>query len=112
MARKKLPKQQVDEDYLYVGADLRDELLAGIRALDWAEDKPRADKVASALQRAAPYRKGYLVDAHDWTWEDEDFLRSIIDMVVEDEGHSMMSHGMNLWNTRLGRQIHALREKL
>lgn len=112
MARPVVKKSKADEDYLYVGRDLRDELISAIGSLSWDEEKERADKIKRALQLAAPYRKGYLIDAHDWTWEDEDFLRSIVDIVVEDEGHSMMSHGMNLWSTRLGRQIMALRERL
>jgi hypothetical protein len=112
VGKVKSRRKEEDEDYLYIGRDLRDELISAIAALSWDEEKARTDKIKSALQLAAPYRKGYLVDAHDWTWEDEDFLRSIVDTVVEDEGHSMMGRGMNLWNTRLGRQIMALRDKL
>ncbi len=110
-ARKSKSK---DVDYLYIGRDLRDELVSAISSFSWDKDKDKeyADKIKRALQLAAPYRKGYLVDAHDWTWEDEGFLASIVAMIVEDEGHSMMSHGMNLWNTRLGRQILSLRDKL
>lgn len=101
------------EGYYYVGDTLRDELIIAIDALGWeGEDKGRAAKIKSALQIAAPHRKGYLFDTHGWTWDDEDFLKSIVDMVEEDEGHSSMSHGVAFGNTPIARQIRALREKL
>ena len=100
------------EDYYYVGAMLRDELIKAIDALDWDKDKPQAAKIKSALQLAAPQRKGYLFDTHGWTWNDEDFLKSIIDMVEEDESHSALSRGAAFGNTAIARQIRALREKL
>ena len=100
------------EGYLHVGDMLRDELIKAIDALGWEEDKDRAAKIKSALQIAAPHRKGYLFDTHGWTWEDEDFLKSIVEMVEEDEGHSATSHGIAFGNTPIARQIRALREKL
>lgn len=102
------------EGYYYVGAMLRDELIAAIDALDWEdEDKERAAKIKSALQIAAPHRGGYLFDVHGWDWQDYDFLKSIlVDSVEEDLGHTAMSRGIGFGNTPIGRQIRALREKL
>lgn len=102
------------EGYYYVGDVLRDELLRAIDGLGWeGEDVPRAAKIKSALQLAAPHRKGYLFDVHGWSWEDYDFLKSIlVDSVETDWGHSAASRGFSAGNTLLGRQIRALREKL
>ncbi len=102
-----------EDEFLYIGDVLRDALVSDISALGWeGERKERAAKVKAALQRATPHRGGFLVDVHDWTWEDEDFLRDTLRGVYEDEGHSFMSHGVALGNTRIGRQIRALKEKL
>jgi hypothetical protein len=102
------------EGYCYVGDMLRDELISAIDALGWeGEDAPRAAKVKSALQLAAPHRGGYLFDVHGWDWQDYDFLKTIlVDSVEEDLGHTATSRGIGLGNTPIGRQIRALREKL
>ncbi len=101
------------EGYVHVGDVLRDALVEDIEAINWSEDmRAQADKVKSALHRAAPHRGGYLVDMSDWTHGDVDFLRMEIDSVYEDEGHSFMSGGVAFGGTRIGRQIRALREKL
>jgi len=104
----------VREGYYYVGAYLRDELISAIDALVWeGEDKERAAKIKAALQLAAPHRGGYLFNVHGWTWEDFDFLKSIlVDIVEEDLGHTAASRGISFGNTPIGRQIRALREKL
>lgn len=101
-------------EHYYVGGMLHDELVDAIDALGWeGEDKPRAAKVKAALQIAAPHRGGYLFDAHGWTWEDFDFLKSVlVDVVEEDFGHSASSRGFAPGNTPFGRQIRALKEKL
>jgi hypothetical protein len=102
-----------EDEFLYIGDVLRDALVSDISVISWeGVQKERAAKVKSALQLAAPHRGGFLVDVHDWTWEDEDFLRDTLRSVVEDEGHSFMSHGVALGSTRIGRQIQALRKKL
>ena len=103
-----------EEGYYSVGAMLRDELITAIDALGWeGDDKDRAAKIKSALQIAAPHRGGYLFDVHGWTWEDFDFLKSVlVDIVEEDFGHMAMSRGFSVGNTPFGRQIRALREKL
>lgn len=102
------------EGYYYVGDMLRDELISSIDSLGWeGEEKDRAAKIKSSLQRGAPHRKGYLFDVHGWTWEDFDFLKSIlVDIVEEDFGHTAASRGFAAGNTPFGRQIRALREKL
>lgn len=101
------------EGYIHVGDVLRDALLEDIGSIAWDGDmRLKADKVKSALQRAAPHRGGYLLDISDWTQGDVDFLQMEIASVIEDEGHSFMSHGVALGGTRIGRQIRALREKL
>lgn len=102
------------DGYYYVGDMLRDELIKAIDSLGWeGEDKERAAKIKSALQLAAPQRKGYLFDVHGWSWEDFDFLKSIlVDVVEEDFGHSAMSREFSVGNTPFGRQIRVLREKL
>lgn len=107
-------RKTAKEAYYYVGGMLRDELVSSIDSLKWeGEDKERAAKIKSSLQRAAPHRKGYLFDVHDWTWEDLDFLKSIlVDIVEEDFGHMASSRGFAVGNTPFGRQIRALREKL
>lgn len=100
------------EGYVRIGDVLRDALVEDIGSLAWeGPDKERADKIKSALQRAAPYRKGYLLDTNDWGWEDFDFLRTTLTSVEETEGHS---HGVGggFYNTRIGRQISALQEDL
>lgn len=100
-------------EYLRAGSYLRDDLISEIDALGWeGEDKPRAEKIKSALQLAAPHRGDYLFDVHDWSWEDYDFLKMLVDAVAEDMGHSAMSRGIGYGNTPIGRQIRALREKL
>jgi hypothetical protein len=100
--------------YYQVGGMLRDELLSAIDALGWeGDDAPRAAKIKTALQLAAPHRKGYLLDVHDWTWEDRDFLKSVlVDVVEEDFRHMGASRGFAVGNTPFGRQIRALRERL
>jgi hypothetical protein len=105
---------KVKDGYYHVGDMLRDELIKSIDALGWeGEDATRAAKIKSALQLAAPHRGGYLFDVHGWTWEDYDFLKSIlVDCVEEDFGHSAASRGFSVGNTPFGRQIRALREKL
>jgi hypothetical protein len=103
------------DGYYHVGDMLHDELIKAIDALVWeGEDEiARAAKIKSALQLAAPHRKGYLFDVHDWTWEDFDFLKSIlVDGVEADFGHMAASRGFSVGNTPFGRQIRALREKL
>lgn len=102
------------EGYYYVGGMLRDELLKEIDALGWeGEDKVRAAKIKTALQLAAPQRTGYLFDVHGWTWEDYDFLKTIlVDGVEESFGHLGASRGFSIGNTPIGRQIRALKEKL
>ena len=99
--------------YVHVGDVLRDALIEDIDAIAWdADHRAQADKIKSALQSAAPHRGGYLVDMNSWTQGDIDFLRMEVDSVYEDEGHSFMSHGVPFGNSRIGRQIRALREKL
>ena len=100
------------EDYIRVGAELRDSLIEDISALDWDDRQTQADKIKSALQLAAPHRSGYLLDIHGWTMGDIDFLRDTIESVEEDLGHSAMGRGMSFGNTPIARQIRALREKL
>jgi len=113
-------RSKIKEGY-YVGDMLRDELINEIDALGWeggddVDGVPfadRAKKVKTALQLAAPHRKGYLFDVHGWVWQDFDFLKAIlVDGVEEDFGHSAMSRGYSVGNTPFGRQIRALREKL
>jgi hypothetical protein len=101
-------------DFYRVGALLRDDLIDGIEGLGWeGDDQGRAEKVKAALQRATPHRAGFLIDTFDWTWEDFDFLKSIlVDVVEEDLGHTAASRGISLGSTPIGRQIRALREKL
>ena len=101
-----------DGDYIRVGDVLRDALVDDIDALDWTDRQAQADKIKTALQIAAPHRSGFLLDTSGWTTSDFDFLRMEIDSVYEDEGHSFMSRGVALGNTRIGRQIRALREKI
>lgn len=103
---------KTDGEYLRVGSYLRNDLIAEIDALDWAEDKDRAAKIRQALQLAAPHRKGFLFDVHDWTLKDYDFLQTLIEAVEEDMGHSAMSRGIGFGNTPIGRQIRALKEQL
>ena len=104
---------KLKEGYVHVGDVLRDALIEDIDAIAWDVDRrAQADKVKAALQQAAPHRGGYLVNMNAWTQGDVDFLRMEVDSVYEDEGHSFMSHGVALGNTRIGRQIRALREKL
>lgn len=95
-------RKTAKEAYYYVGGMLRDELVSSIDSLKWeGEDKERAAKIKSSLQRAAPHR------------EDLDFLKSIlVDIVEEDFGHMASSRGFAVGNTPFGRQIRALREKL
>ena len=100
------------EDYIRVGAELRDSLIEDISALDWDDRQAQADKIKSALQLAAPHRGGHLLDTHGWTMGDIDFLRDTIESVEEDLGHSAMGRGMSFGNTPIARQIRALREKL
>ena len=101
------------QSFIRVGDVLRDALIEDIDAIDWDEStRDQAAKVKASLQGAAPYRGGYLVDVEAWTRGDVDFLRMEVDSVEEDEGHSFMSHGVRLGNTRIGRQILALRTKL
>jgi len=101
------------EGYVHVGDVLRDALVDDIDAIAWDGDmRARADKVKASLQLAAPHRGGYLVDTSGWSQDDVDFLRMEVDSVHEDEGHSFMSHGIRLGNTRIGRQILALRTRL
>ena len=100
------------EDYIRVGAELRDSLIEDIAALDWEDRQAQADKIKSALQLAAPYRGGYLLDTDGWTWNDIDFLRDTLTSVEEDLGHSAMGRGMSFGNTPIARQIRTLREKL
>ncbi len=99
------------EGYIYVGDVLRDALVEDIIAYDWEDRQARAVKIKTALQQAAPHRGGYLLDTNGWSQEDVDFLRMELDSVYEDEGHSAMGHGVSFGNTRIGRQIRALREK-
>lgn len=103
----------------YVGAELRDDLVREIDALGWegldTDGVPfadRAQKIKSALERAQPQRKGYVIDVDGWTWQDYDFLKTTLDAVAEDMGHSASSRGISLGGTVVGRQIRALREKL
>lgn len=108
-------RAKADKDgYYYVGDMLRDELVEAIDALGWeGADASRANKIKTALQLAAPHRKGYLVDVHGWSWEDFDFLKSIlVDIVEEDFGHMATSRGFSVGSTPFGRQIRALRDKL
>ena len=100
------------EGYIHVGDVLRDALIEDIDAIAWDDRHAQADKVKDALQKAAPHRGRYLVDIHNWSNDDVEFLRMEVDSVEEDEGHSFMSHGVRLGNTRIGRQILALRTKL
>jgi hypothetical protein len=102
------------DGYYYVGDMLRDELVDAIDALGWeGEDEARAARIKSSLQLAAPHRKGYLFDVHDWGWEDFDFLKSVlVDVVETDLGHVGASRGFSIGNTPIGRQIRALKEKL
>lgn len=100
-------------EFLRVGNYLRDDLIGEIDALDWeGEDKERAAKIRQGLQLAAPHRKGFLLDVHDWTLKDYDFLQTLIEAVEEDMGHSAMSRGIGFGNTPIGRQIRALKEQL
>jgi hypothetical protein len=109
-----MPESKRKEGYYYVGGMLRDELISAIDSLGWeGEDAARAAKIKAALQIAAPHRTGYLFDVHGWSWEDYDFLKSIlVDVVEEDFGHLGMSRGLSVGNTPFGRQIRALRDKL
>lgn len=100
------------EEYIHVGDVLRDALVEDIAALDWEDRQAQADKIKGALQRAAPHRGGYLLDTDGWSWSDVEFLRETLSSVEESEGHGAMSRGMGFGNTRIGRQIRALREKL
>jgi hypothetical protein len=102
IARKK-------EGYVHVGDVLRDALIEDIDAIDWEDRQAQADKIKISLQIAAPHRGGYLLNTDEWTWSDINFLRDAISSVEEDEGHSF---GGSIGNTRIGRQIRALREKL
>lgn len=106
-------------DGYYVGAELRDDLVREIDALGWegfdTDGVPfadRAQKVKTALERSQPQRKGYVLDVDGWTWQDYDFLKTTLDAVAEDMGHSASSRGISLGGTVIGRQIRALREKL
>jgi hypothetical protein len=103
-----------ESDFTRVGGMLRDELITAIAALGWeGEDKPRAEKIKRALERATPHRGSYLIDTFGWGWEDFDFLKSIlVDCVEEDMSHTAASRGFRIGNTPIGRQIRALREKL
>jgi hypothetical protein len=107
-------RRAAKKGYYYVGDILRDELVSSIDSLRWeGDDKERAAKIKASLRAAAPHRKGYLFDVHGWTWEDFDFLKSIlVDIVEEDFGHTASSRGFAVGNTPFGRQIRALREKL
>lgn len=101
------------DSYYRVGAELRDELIDAIDALEWEEDAGRAGKIKAALQLATPHRRGYLVDVHGWSWEDFDFLKSIlVDSVEFDLKNTASSRGIGFGGTPIGRQVRALREKL
>jgi hypothetical protein len=106
------PKRNEDGDYIRIGDVLRDALIEDIKAIDWADRQAQADKIKKALQIAAPHHGGFLLDTSGWTTGDFDFLRMEVDSVYEDEGHSFMSHGIAFGNSRIGRQIRALREKI
>lgn len=116
---KKTAKTPKTEGYLRIGDVLRDALLEDFKSIGWEGDDTdgvpyatRAAKVMAALQSAAPYRNGYLIDVHGWKWQDYDFLRDNLVSVEEDEGHSATSRGMSFGNTLIARQIRALKEKL
>lgn len=103
----------------YVGAELRDDLIREIDSLGWEGDDTdgvpfadRAKKIKAALERAQPQRKGYALDVDGWSWQDYDFLKTTLQAVAEDMGHSATSRGISLGGTVIGRQIRALREKL
>lgn len=56
-----------ESDFTRVGGMLRDELITAIDALGWeGEDKPRAEKIKRALERATPHRGSYLIDTFGW----------------------------------------------
>jgi hypothetical protein len=108
-----MTKTKRKEEYVYVGRELRDELIEDIASIDWDGDrKAQAEKIKSALQIATPQRTGYLINTDGWSWGDVDFLREALSSVRESLGHTAMSRGIGFGNTLIGRQIRALREKL
>lgn len=108
-----MTKHKPKEEYVYVGRELRDELIEDIDAIAWDGDrKVQAAKIKTALQIATPHRTGYLINTDGWTWGDIDFLREVLSSVEESLGHTAMSRGIGFGNTLIGRQIRALREKL
>ena len=111
-ARTATVTKKRDGEYLYVGDGLRDALVEDLGAYAWEDRQAQADKIKSALQTAAPHRGGFLFDTEGWSWQDIDFLRDILSSVEETYGHTASSRGIGFGNTRLGRQIRALREKL
>ena len=104
---------------VYVGSELRDDLVRDIDAIGWEGTDTdgvlfadRAQKVKTALEQAEPHRKGFVFDVEGWDWQDYDFLKTTLESVEEDMGHSASSRGIGLGGTVIGRQIRALKEKL
>lgn len=104
---------------IYVGAELRDDLIEDIDALEWdgtdTDGVPfteRAQKIMTALREAAPQRKGFVFDDEGWAWQDYDFLKTALQSVKENMDNIATSRGISLGGSLIGRQIHALREKL
>jgi hypothetical protein len=98
-----------------VGADLHADLIDGIAASAWddEDEQDSAERVLLGLRTATPLEREYQIDDSDWEWDDYAFLRSIlIDVVIEDNGHTAMSRGIELYTTPIGRQILALKEQL
>lgn len=101
--------------YIRIGGLLREPLIEAVDAIGWEGDEEiaRAAKIRAALAASAPYRGGYLLDVHGWTWEDRDFLKDLlVDGVEQDMQNIGASRGFSVGNTPIGRQIRALREKL
>lgn len=99
-----------------VGAELHVDLIEGITAFAWDEDeRDRADRVLLGLRTATPLTSTneYQIDDGEWDWDDYQFMRDIlVDVVIEDNGHTAMSRGIELYTTPIGRQILALKDQL